>query len=54
MLSADNYETETEITSLLAEGRVPIGRGENTRITQEKTHSSPPQYLFSRINNKNP
>nr|GEW62582.1 glucose-1-phosphate adenylyltransferase large subunit 3, chloroplastic/amyloplastic [Tanacetum cinerariifolium] len=33
MLGADYYETEAEITSLMAEGRVPIGIGENTKIT---------------------
>lgn len=33
MLGADNYETGAEITSLLAEGRVPMGIGENTKIT---------------------
>ncbi|XP_073014479.1 glucose-1-phosphate adenylyltransferase large subunit 3, chloroplastic/amyloplastic-like [Typha latifolia] len=33
MLGADYYETDAEITSLLAEGRVPIGIGENTKIT---------------------
>ncbi|KAF7151142.1 hypothetical protein RHSIM_Rhsim02G0021200 [Rhododendron simsii] len=32
MLGADNYETDAEIASLLAEGRVPIGIGENTKI----------------------
>ncbi|XP_057956772.1 glucose-1-phosphate adenylyltransferase large subunit 3, chloroplastic/amyloplastic [Malania oleifera] len=32
MLGADYYETDAEIASLLAEGRVPIGIGENTRI----------------------
>ncbi|CAN6482008.1 unnamed protein product [Victoria cruziana] len=32
MLGADYYETDAEITSLLAEGRVPIGIGENTKI----------------------
>lgn len=32
MLGADYYETETEVASLLAEGRVPIGIGENTKI----------------------
>ncbi|KAG9457951.1 hypothetical protein H6P81_002459 [Aristolochia fimbriata] len=32
MLGADYYETEAEVASLLAEGRVPIGIGENTRI----------------------
>ncbi|KAI3708918.1 hypothetical protein L2E82_38488 [Cichorium intybus] len=33
MLGADYYETDAEITSLLAEGRVPVGIGENTKIT---------------------
>ncbi|MTV28516.1 hypothetical protein FTX61_24495 [Nitriliruptoraceae bacterium ZYF776] len=33
MLGADYYETDAEATSLLAEGRVPIGIGENTKIT---------------------
>ncbi|XP_058077726.1 glucose-1-phosphate adenylyltransferase large subunit 1, chloroplastic-like isoform X2 [Magnolia sinica] len=32
MLGADYYETGVEVASLLAEGRVPIGIGENTRI----------------------
>ncbi|KAL7220499.1 hypothetical protein ACSBR2_013389 [Camellia fascicularis] len=32
MLGADNYETDAEIAAMLAEGRVPIGIGENTRI----------------------
>lgn len=32
MLGADYYETEGEVASLLAEGRVPIGIGENTKI----------------------
>ena len=32
MLGADNYETDAEVASLLAEGRVPIGIGENTKI----------------------
>ncbi|RVW55518.1 Glucose-1-phosphate adenylyltransferase large subunit 1, chloroplastic [Vitis vinifera] len=32
MLGADYYETDSEVASLLAEGRVPIGIGENTRI----------------------
>ncbi|XP_031494213.1 glucose-1-phosphate adenylyltransferase large subunit 3, chloroplastic/amyloplastic [Nymphaea colorata] len=32
MLGADYYETDVEISSLLAEGRVPIGIGENTKI----------------------
>ena len=32
MLGADYYETDSEVASLLAEGRVPIGIGENTKI----------------------
>lgn len=32
MLGADFYETDTERSALLAEGRVPIGIGENTKI----------------------
>lgn len=32
MLGADYYETDSEVVSLLAEGRVPIGIGENTKI----------------------
>lgn len=32
MLGADYYETDAEIASLLAEGKVPLGIGENTRI----------------------
>lgn len=36
MLGADYYETESEVASLLAEGRVPIGIGENTKIKYNK------------------
>ncbi|KAG5048065.1 hypothetical protein AAZX31_04G029900 [Glycine max] len=32
MMGADYYQTEYEIASLLAEGKVPIGVGENTKI----------------------
>lgn len=32
MMGADFYQTEAEIASLLAEGKVPIGVGENTKI----------------------
>lgn len=32
MLGADYYETDAEIASQLAEGKVPLGIGENTRI----------------------
>ncbi|KAK9288194.1 hypothetical protein L1049_016643 [Liquidambar formosana] len=34
MLGADYYETEDEVSSLVAEGRVPIGIGENTKIKE--------------------
>lgn len=32
MLGADNYQTESEIGSSLAEGKVPLGVGRNTKI----------------------
>lgn len=32
MLGADYYETDAEVASILAEGRVPIGIGQNTKI----------------------
>ena len=32
MLGADLYETEAELASILAEGKVPIGVGQNTKI----------------------
>ncbi|KAJ8450915.1 hypothetical protein Cgig2_032540 [Carnegiea gigantea] len=32
MMGADHYQTESEIASLLAEGKVPIGIGRNTKI----------------------
>ncbi|KAH7285698.1 hypothetical protein KP509_33G041600 [Ceratopteris richardii] len=32
MMGADIYETEAEMAALLAEGKVPIGVGENTKI----------------------
>ncbi|KAL6011375.1 Glucose-1-phosphate adenylyltransferase [Asimina triloba] len=32
MMGADYYQTEAEIVSLLAEGKVPIGVGQNTKI----------------------
>ncbi|KGN59984.1 glucose-1-phosphate adenylyltransferase large subunit 1 [Cucumis sativus] len=32
MMGADYYQTESEIASLLAEGKIPIGIGENTKI----------------------
>lgn len=35
MLGADFYETDAEAAALLAEGRVPIGIGENTKIKYE-------------------
>ncbi|CAN1280420.1 Glucose-1-phosphate adenylyltransferase large subunit 1, chloroplastic [Linum perenne] len=34
MLGADFYETEAEVASLAAEGRVPVGIGENTKIRE--------------------
>ncbi|KAL9233111.1 hypothetical protein vseg_008146 [Gypsophila vaccaria] len=34
MLGADYYETEAEVASLLAEGGVPIGIGDNTKIKE--------------------
>lgn len=34
MLGADYYETDAEVASLLSEGRVPIGIGENSRIQE--------------------
>jgi glucose-1-phosphate adenylyltransferase len=35
MLGADYYETDAEVVSLLAEGKVPVGIGQNTKIRQE-------------------
>lgn len=32
MMGADYYQTESEIASLVAEGKVPIGIGRNTKI----------------------
>lgn len=32
MMGADDYQTESEIASLLAHGKVPIGVGQNTKI----------------------
>lgn len=32
MMGADYYQTEYEIASLVAEGKVPIGVGANTKI----------------------
>nr|AFK49198.1 unknown [Medicago truncatula] len=32
MMGADYYQTESEIAFLLAEGKVPVGVGENTKI----------------------
>uniref|UniRef100_A0A6N2LCK9 Glucose-1-phosphate adenylyltransferase n=1 Tax=Salix viminalis TaxID=40686 RepID=A0A6N2LCK9_SALVM len=36
MMGADYYQTESEIASLLAEGKVPIGVGQNTKIRMSK------------------
>ena len=35
VMGADYYQTEAEIASLLAEGKVPIGVGQNTKIRYE-------------------
>lgn len=40
MLGADYYETDSEVVSLLAEGRVPIGIGENTKIKYKQLKTS--------------
>ena len=32
MLGADYYETDAERAALLAQGKVPVGVGENSRI----------------------
>lgn len=32
MMGADGYQTDAEIASLLENGKVPIGVGENTKI----------------------
>lgn len=32
MLGADFYETDAEVTAVFAEGGVPTGIGENTKI----------------------
>ncbi|XP_061345582.1 glucose-1-phosphate adenylyltransferase large subunit 1-like [Gastrolobium bilobum] len=32
MMGADYYQTDFEIASLLAEGKVPVGVGKNTKI----------------------
>lgn len=32
MMGADYYQTEAEIASLLAQGKVPIGVGQNSKI----------------------
>lgn len=40
MLGADFYETDAEITSLLTEGRVPMGIGENTKIKYNQPYPS--------------
>ena len=37
MMGADHYQTESEIASLLAEGKVPIGIGRNTKIRYKLT-----------------
>lgn len=53
MLGADYYETEGEVASLVAEGRVPIGIGENSRIKYNlkifALHPSAQHKFFARI-----
>nr|AAK27685.1 ADP-glucose pyrophosphorylase large subunit [Brassica rapa subsp. pekinensis] len=39
MLGADFYETEAEVAALLAEEKVPIGIGENTKISSKTKRS---------------
>ncbi|XP_047322388.1 glucose-1-phosphate adenylyltransferase large subunit 1-like [Impatiens glandulifera] len=34
MMGADHYQTESEIASLLAEGKIPMGIGSNTKISK--------------------
>lgn len=41
MMGADYYQTESEIASLLAEGKVPIGVGQNTKIRWDLIGLSP-------------
>ncbi len=33
MMGADYYETEEEIAQMLREGKIPLGVGENSRIS---------------------
>lgn len=47
MLGADYYETDAESAILLAEGRVPVGIGENTKIKYKHIKYSP--FSFSII-----
>ena len=54
MLGADFYETDAEAASLLAEGRVPIGIGENTKIKYKQlepfnTHTQTYSLIFFTI-----
>lgn len=48
MLGADYYETDSEVVSLLSEGRVPIGIGENTKIKYKLLITS---FSFSVVTN---
>lgn len=48
MLGADYYETDSEVVSLLSEGRVPIGIGENTKIKYRLLKTS---FSFSVVTN---
>ncbi|KAA8528665.1 hypothetical protein F0562_036020 [Nyssa sinensis] len=40
MMGADYYQTESEIASLLAEGKVPIGVGRNTKIRWDSNRTT--------------
>lgn len=51
MLGADFYETEAEVTSILAEGRVPVGIGENTKIKYKQPKSLVQKHAKKRIVN---
>lgn len=42
VMGADFYQTEAEIMSMLAEGKVPISVGENTKIRYKYNRSCSP------------
>lgn len=49
MLGADFYETETEAAALLAEGGVPVGIGENTKIRYEPVTRTQPLVSLDKL-----